>query len=136
MTMEEVASEENLRRAFGEVAQNRGAPGPDGRSIAEVRAHLDKLLPVLRRHLLDGTYRPGMIRRVWIPKPGGGERGLDIPDVGRQVGPAGGAPRAQPTLGANLSRIEPWFRRKRSTKTVPSCSNQWPRFDRRVAQAD
>jgi RNA-directed DNA polymerase len=81
MTMEEVASEENLRRAFGEVAQNRGAPGPDGRSIAEVRAHLATLLPTLRRHLLDGTYRPGMIRRVWIPKPGGGERGLGIPDV-------------------------------------------------------
>jgi RNA-directed DNA polymerase len=81
MTMEEVASDENLRRAFAEVARNRGAPGPDGRSIDEVRAHLDELLPVLRRHLLDGTYRPGMIRRVWIPKPGGGERGLGIPDV-------------------------------------------------------
>jgi RNA-directed DNA polymerase len=81
MTMEEVASDENLIRAFGEVAQNRGAPGPDGRSIDEVRKHLGELLPVLRRSLLDGTYRPGMIRRVWIPKSGGGERGLGIPDV-------------------------------------------------------
>ncbi len=81
MTMEEVASDENLIRAFGEVAQNRGAPGPDGRSIDEVRKHLGELLPVLRRSLLDGTYRPGMIRRVWIPKAGGGERGLGIPDV-------------------------------------------------------
>ena len=81
MTMEEVASDGNLIRAFGEVAQNRGAPGPDGRSIDEVRKHLRELLPVLRRTLLDGTYRPGMIRRVWIPKPGGGERGLGIPDV-------------------------------------------------------
>lgn len=81
MTMEEVASDENLVRAFAEVARNRGAPGPDGRSIDEVREYLDELLPVLRRNLLDGTYRPGMIRRVWIPKPGGGERGLGIPDV-------------------------------------------------------
>ena len=81
MTMEEVASDENLIRAFAEVARNRGAPGPDGRSIDEVREHLDELLPVLRCRLLDGTYRPGMIRRVWIPKPGGGERGLGIPDV-------------------------------------------------------
>ncbi len=81
MTMEEVASDENLRRAFEEVAQNRGAPGPDGRSVDEVRAHLHTLLPLLRRHVLDGTYRPGMIRRVWIPKSGGGERGLGIPDV-------------------------------------------------------
>ena len=81
MTMEEVASDGNLIRAFGEVAQNRGAPGPDGRSIDEVRKHLGELLPGLRRTLLDGTYRPGMIRRVWIPKAGGGERGLGIPDV-------------------------------------------------------
>jgi RNA-directed DNA polymerase len=81
MTMEDVVSEENLIRAFGEVAQNRGAPGPDGQSIDEVHQHLGELLPVVRRRLLDGTYRPGMIRRVWIPKPGGGERGLGIPDV-------------------------------------------------------
>jgi group II intron reverse transcriptase/maturase len=81
MTMEAVTSNGNLICAFEEVAQNRGAPGPDGRSIDEVRKHLGELLPVLRRSLLDGTYRPGMIRRVWIPKAGGGERGLGIPDV-------------------------------------------------------
>jgi RNA-directed DNA polymerase len=81
MTMEEVVSDENLMRAFAEVARNRGAAGPDGRSIDEVREHLGDLLPVLRRTLLDGSYRPGMIRRVWIPKSGGGERGLGIPDV-------------------------------------------------------
>jgi group II intron reverse transcriptase/maturase len=81
MTMEGVANHGNLIGAFEEVAQNRGAPGPDGRSIDEVRKHLGELLPALRRALLDGTYRPGMIRRVWIPKPGGGERGLGIPDV-------------------------------------------------------
>jgi RNA-directed DNA polymerase len=81
MTMEEVVGDENLSRAFAEVARNRGAPGPDGRSVDEVRAHLNVLLPRLRRHLLDGTYHPGMIRRVWIPKAGGGERGLGIPDV-------------------------------------------------------
>jgi group II intron reverse transcriptase/maturase len=81
MTMEEVGDDDNLRQAFAEVAQNRGAPGADGQSIEEVREHLHELLPVVRRRLLDGTYRPGMIRRVWIPKPGGGERGLGIPDV-------------------------------------------------------
>ena len=81
MTMEAVTNNGNLICAFEEVAQNRGAPGPDGRGIDEVRKHVGELLPALRRALLDGTYRPGMIRRVWIPKAGGGERGLGIPDV-------------------------------------------------------
>ena len=78
-TMEDVAS--RLREAFQKVASNRGAPGPDGKSIAEVREHLDELLPELTALLLDGSYRPGAIRRVWIPKASGGERGLGIPDV-------------------------------------------------------
>jgi group II intron reverse transcriptase/maturase len=81
MTMEEVASEENLREAFREVASNKGAPGPDRQSIDEVREHLDKLLPALRRELLNGSYQPGAIRRVWIEKSGGGQRGLGIPNV-------------------------------------------------------
>lgn len=78
-TMEEVVR--RLRGAFRNVASNHGAPGPDGRSIEEVREHLDELLPELSRALLEGTYRPGSIRRVWIPKAGGGKRGLGIPDV-------------------------------------------------------
>jgi group II intron reverse transcriptase/maturase len=81
MTMEEVASDENLRRAFEAVARNRGAGGPDGQSIEQVREHLGEVLVEMQRELLAGRYQPGMIRRVWIPKPGGGERGLGIPDV-------------------------------------------------------
>jgi RNA-directed DNA polymerase len=81
MTMEAIADESNLERAFEMVASNRGAPGPDRQSIAEVREHLAKLLPALHTALLNGSYRPGMIRRVWIAKPGGGERGLGIPNV-------------------------------------------------------
>lgn len=78
-TMEEVTS--HLWSAFQKVASNRGAPGPDGRSIEEVRKHLGELLPSLTDELLDGSYIPGAIRRVWIPKAGGGQRGLGIPDV-------------------------------------------------------
>jgi group II intron reverse transcriptase/maturase len=80
MTMEEVASYGNLMMAFEHVASNKGAPGADGQSIEEVREHLDDVLSALHHELLDGSYRPGMIRRVWIPKPGG-QRGLGIPNV-------------------------------------------------------
>jgi len=81
MTMTEVANEENLRRAFDQVASNDGAPGPDKQSVKEVRERLDATLRVLKRELLEGTYQPGLIRRVWIPKAGGGQRGLGIPNV-------------------------------------------------------
>lgn len=71
-----------MTEAFQNVASNKGAPGPDGWSIAEVRRHLNELLPQVSAALLKGTYQPGNIRRVWIPKAqGGGQRGLGIPDV-------------------------------------------------------
>jgi group II intron reverse transcriptase/maturase len=81
ITMEDVAAISSLEEAFRAVAANKGAAGPDGQSIAEVEQHLGTLLPKLRQALLEGSYRPGTIRRVWIPKSGGGQRGLGIPDV-------------------------------------------------------
>src|SRR6266849_675790 len=81
MTMEEVANEETLREAFAQVKSNDGAPGPDGQSVQEVATHLSDILPKLIRELLEETYQPGAIRRVWIAKAGGGKRGLGIPDV-------------------------------------------------------
>jgi RNA-directed DNA polymerase len=77
--MEEVAY--RLAFAFQKVASNRGAAGPDRQSVDEVRAHLDEVLPSLATALLSGTYEPGSIRRVWIPKASGGQRGLGIPNV-------------------------------------------------------
>jgi RNA-directed DNA polymerase len=81
MTMEEVSNLGTLSFAFRRVEANDGAPGPDRQSIREVAEHLEQILPELSRSLLDGSYRPGKIRRVWIPKAGGGQRGLGIPDV-------------------------------------------------------
>jgi hypothetical protein len=80
-TMEEVTR--RLALAFQKVASNQGAPGPDRQSIDEVRRHLDDVLSELATALLSGTYEPGDIRRVWIPKSSGGQRGLGIPNVAR-----------------------------------------------------
>jgi RNA-directed DNA polymerase len=79
--LESVASMANLAQALLNVARNKGAAGVDGCSVDEVVGAASRLLPYLRRELLAGTYRPGDIRRVWIPKPGGGQRGLGIPNV-------------------------------------------------------
>ena len=78
--MEEVV--ERLEEAFARVAANKGAAGPDRQSIEQVRELLPSLLPSLRRSLLDGSYQPGEIRRVWIPKAAGSaKRALGIPNV-------------------------------------------------------
>lgn len=78
-TMEQVV--ERLEVAFHKVAANRGAPGPDRQTIAWVREHLAEILPIVSVDLLGGSFRPGDIRRVFIPKGGGGLRGLGIPNV-------------------------------------------------------
>ena len=79
--MERVVDMENLDRAWRQVRRNRGAPGPDGQPIEQVRKHLPEILAKLRKALRSGTYQPGDIRRVWIPKASGGQRGLGIPNV-------------------------------------------------------
>lgn len=81
ITMEEIAGCENLKRAFRKVKANRGAPGIDGKSVEEVEIHLDEIIPKVSMELLEGKYQSGAIRRVWIPKQGGGQRGLGIPNV-------------------------------------------------------
>jgi group II intron reverse transcriptase/maturase len=63
------------------VAANDGAAGPDKQSVEAMRSCIDETLQALRNDLLAGRYRPGAIRRVWIPKSGGGQRGLGIPNV-------------------------------------------------------
>jgi len=78
-TLNEVAG--RLDESFDKVEANKGAPGPDRQRVEAVRKHWPDLRRMLAEALLDGTYRPGDIRRVWIPKSGGGERGLGIPNV-------------------------------------------------------
>jgi len=80
--LERVASPSNLAEALLHVARNRGAPGVDEQSVEEVVEASPRLLPRLHRELLSGSYRPGEILRVWIPKPGSRDRrALGIPNV-------------------------------------------------------
>jgi hypothetical protein len=55
----------------------------DGESFAAIEAAgLEGWLAGVRKDLVDKTYRPQPVRRVMIPKPGGGERPLGIPTIG------------------------------------------------------
>jgi group II intron reverse transcriptase/maturase len=79
--LESIARMPNLAKALLKVSSNKGASGIDGKSVDEVVEEAHKVIPRLKVALLSGIYQPGDIRRVWIPKPGGGERGLGIPNV-------------------------------------------------------
>jgi RNA-directed DNA polymerase len=72
---------ENMARAWKRVKANKGSAGVDGRTVQETGDHLKTAWPEIRRRLLDGSYRPEPVRRVGIPKPGGGVRELGIPTV-------------------------------------------------------
>ena len=76
-----VLERENLLRAMKRVRANKGAAGVDGLDINQTSLLLRTQWPDIRDSLLKGTYRPQPVRRVMIPKPGGGERELGIPTV-------------------------------------------------------
>lgn len=75
-----------LAHAYALVKANGGAPGPDGRTFAEIEANgREVLLEELREALQTKNYRPGPVRRVYIPKLNGGERPLGIPNIRDRV---------------------------------------------------
>ena len=79
--IERVVERENLRQALRQVKRNQGSAGIDGMSVSELPEYLKRHWPRLRAELLDGRYAPQPVRRVSIPKSGGGKRELGIPTV-------------------------------------------------------
>ena len=58
------------------------AAGEDGVTFEQIEAAgVDAWLASLREELVLRTYRSAPVRRVMIPKPGGGERPLGIPTI-------------------------------------------------------
>jgi RNA-directed DNA polymerase len=75
-----------LHHAYAVARANAGAPGTDGMTFAAIEAlGLESWLGGLREELISKTYRPDPVRRVMIPKPGGGERPLGIPTIRDRV---------------------------------------------------
>ena len=79
--MELVVERQNCLAALKRVTGNKGSPGIDGMTVEELPGFLRQHWPRLREDLLTGRYQPQPVRRVAIPKPGGGERELGIPTV-------------------------------------------------------
>jgi len=75
-----------LWQAWEDVKSNRGAPGVDAQSIDSiVTSGETAFVDELGRQLRGKTYQPCPVRRVYIPKPKGGERPLGIPSIADRV---------------------------------------------------
>ncbi|BFM09339.1 group II intron reverse transcriptase/maturase [Halioxenophilus aromaticivorans] len=70
-----------MQKAYDRVLKNKGAPGVDGMTTDELKAHLKSNWPKHKSMLLTGCYQPKPVRKVSIPKPNGGIRELGIPTV-------------------------------------------------------
>ncbi len=79
--MEEVCDRNNLEIAWKRVRANKGGPGVDGMTIDETQDYLREHWPTIREQLLHAAYQPQPVKRVEIPKPGGGVRKLGVPCV-------------------------------------------------------
>jgi RNA-directed DNA polymerase len=79
--MSAVVDRPNMLKALARVRRNKGAAGVDGMEVAELGDYLKGHWAGHKQELLDGTYKPQPVRKVEIPKPGGGKRQLGIPTV-------------------------------------------------------
>ena len=79
--MSAVLERPNMQRAYARVLRNKGAPGVDGMKVGDLKDYLKAHWSTHKQELLDGTYQPKPVRKVEIPKPGGGKRQLGIPTV-------------------------------------------------------
>lgn len=79
--MERIVSRDNMMAAYSRVVSNKGAPGVDDMPVTALKGYLQEEWPRIKEELLSGRYRPQPVRKVEIPKPGGGSRMLGIPTV-------------------------------------------------------
>jgi RNA-directed DNA polymerase len=109
--------EDILAQAYKVVRANKGAPGVDGESFEDIESRgLEEWLNGIREELHNQTYRPQPVRRVMIPKPGGGERPLGIPTIRDRVVQSAAKLVIEPIFEADLEPSAYGYRPKRSAQ--------------------
>ena len=92
-----------LAHAYALSRQHGGAPGVDGVTFEDIEATgLERWLAVVGEAVRTETYRVQPVRRVLIPKPGGGERPLGIPGIRDRVVQTAALLILQPIFEADL----------------------------------
>ncbi len=130
--LEAALTRENLKQALKRVRANKGAAGVDGLDIDQTAQYLKTAWPVIREQLLLGTYRPSPVRRVTIPKPGGGERELGIPTVLDRLIQQALLQVLQPILDPTFSEHSHGFRPGRSAHDAVLAAQSYVQSGRRI----
>jgi len=79
--IERVVERKNMMAAYSKVVKNKGAAGIDKMSVDKLKPYLQENWLQIKEQLLSGTYQPKPVKRIDIPKPGGGTRQLGVPTV-------------------------------------------------------
>src|SRR5512146_2565539 len=115
MLYDKICREDILTHAYELARANKGAPGVDGRTFERIEsAGLEEWLTGIRQELCNKTYQPQAVRRVMIPKPGGGERPLGIPTIKDRVAQTAAKLILEPIFEADLSEAAYGYRPERS----------------------
>lgn len=123
---------ENMAAAWQRVKANKGSAGVDARTVHETGRYLSHAWPAIRQALLDGSYRPQPVRRVSIPKPGGGLRELGIPTVTDRLIQQALLQVLQPLIDPTFSAHSHGFRPGRSAHDAVLQAQQYVRAGYRV----
>jgi len=114
---DKVYREDVLLRAWALAKANHGVPGVDDESFEDIESKgLREWLNGLRQDLHDKTYQPQPVRRVMIPKPGGGERPLGIPTIRDRVAQTAAKLILEPIFEADLEPNAYGYRPRRSAQ--------------------
>ena len=109
--------EDILLHAYELAKANKGVPGVDGQSFADIESEgREKWLQGIREELREKTYEPQAVRRVLIPKPGGGERRLGIPTIRDRVVQTAAKLLLEPIFEADFDPHAYGYRPKRSAQ--------------------
>ena len=106
-----------LEHAYRLAKANDGSPGPDGESFGAIESRgREEWLNGLRKELHDKTYRAQPVRRKMIPKHGGGERPLGIPNIRDRVVQTAAKLILEPIWEADLEPNAYGYRPRRSAQ--------------------
>ncbi len=114
---DKIYREDILAHAYALARANKGAPGVDGRTFEQIESDgLAEWLTGIRQELRNKTYQPQPVRRVMIPKPGGGERPLGIPTIRDRVVQTAAKLVLEPIFEADLEPNAYGYRPRRSAQ--------------------